>query len=189
MFTNKAGTLHKHAARAGSGIKNTTMKRFDDTDNKLNNGGWSKELSTLLPLAHGKVPKEVFINLAKSIPLDIHWHRVHGFEQLFEQGVLETVVALGQNILEIRVLRLYCPHGLVDCRTNIDPFRQLYQCRKASLRWQKQHTLGLVVRRAYAAPPATRPLKLFGCYLELVVGKSQKDQPKHRNRVFRRFQL
>ena len=103
--------------------------------------------------------------------------------------VLEAVVGLGQDVLEVVVLRLDGPHGVVDGRADVGALRQLDQRREAGRLGQVEHAPGLIVRLADRAPPAACTRQFLRRRLELVVGIAQKDQPQHRDGVFRGFQL
>ena len=165
------------------------MERLDDADDELDDGGGGEELAALLALAHGEVAEEVFVDLAEGVPLDVHGDGVHGLEQFLEQGVLEAVVGLGQHVLEVGVLRLDGAHGVVDGRADVGPFGQCDQRREARRLGQVEHAPGLIVRRADLAPPAACARQFLRRRLELVVGIAQKDQPQHRDGVFRGLQL
>ncbi len=130
MLLDKAGALHEHAAGTAGRVKNAPVERLDDADDELDDGGGGEELAALLPLAHGELAEEVFVDLAEGVPLDVHGDGVHGLEQLDEQGVLEAVVGLGQDVLEVGVLRLDGAHGVVDGLADVGPFGQLQQPEK-----------------------------------------------------------
>ena len=103
--------------------------------------------------------------------------------------VVEAVVGLGQDVLEVGVLRLDGAHGVVDGRADVGALGQLDQGREARRLGQVEHPLGLVVRRADLAPSAACALQFLRRRLELVVGIAQEDQPQDRDGVFRGLQL
>ena len=72
MFLNKPRALDKHTAGATGGIEYAALEGLDDIHNEPDNRDWSKEFAALLALAHGKIAKEIFIDLPEGIPLDIH---------------------------------------------------------------------------------------------------------------------
>ena len=186
---DEAGALHEHAAGAAGRVEDAAVEGLDDADDELDDGGGGEELAALLALAHGEVAEEVFVNLAEGVPLDVHGDGVHGLEQFLEQGVLEAVVGLGQHVLEVGVLRLDGAHGVVDGRADVGPLRQLDQRRETRRLGQVEHAPGLIVRRADLPPPAACARQFLRRRLELVVGIAQKDQPQHRDGVFRGLQL
>ena len=48
------------------------MERFDDLDDQLDDAGGREELAALLPLRHGELAEEVFVNLAEGVAFDRH---------------------------------------------------------------------------------------------------------------------
>src|SRR5450759_1591892 len=123
-----------------------------ETDDQLDDGGRSEELATLLTFAHGELAKEVFVNLAKGVPLNVRGDRIHSLEQFLEQGVVKAVVGLGQYVLEVGVLRLDGAHGIVDGRADVGPFRQSDQRRETRRVGQIKHAFCLIVHCSNIPP-------------------------------------
>jgi hypothetical protein len=120
---DKKGALDKHTARAAGKVTNATVEWLNDGDQKRDDGGGGKELAAFLSLAHGEMAEEIFVNFPEGVTLDVHRNGVHGLEQFLEQGVLETVIGLGQHVFEVGVLRFDSPHRVVDSRADVGPFR------------------------------------------------------------------
>ena len=114
MLLHEAGALDEHAAGAAGRVEDAPVEGLDDADDELDDGGGSEELAALLTLAHRELAEEVLVDLAEGVALDVHRDRVHDLQQLGQGGALKPVVGLGQDVLEVRVLGLDGPHGVVD---------------------------------------------------------------------------
>jgi len=64
--------LHEHAATSRCRIKNLPVERLDDFDDQLDDAGGCEELAALLPLRHGELAKEIFVNLPEGVSLNRH---------------------------------------------------------------------------------------------------------------------
>ena len=85
VFRDEAGALDEHAARAAGRVEDAAVERLDDLDDQLDDGGGGEELAALLPLAHGELAEEVFVDLAEGVAFDVHGDGVEGLEQFDEQ--------------------------------------------------------------------------------------------------------
>ena len=130
------------------------MERLDDLDDELDDAGGREELAALLPLRHGEVAEEVFVNLAEGIALDGHRDRGEVLQQGDEQVLFESVVGLGQNVLEVFVLGLDGLHGLVDGLADVGAFGQVQQVGEPGLFGEVEDALSLIVGLADLAATA-----------------------------------
>ena len=55
VVMDKVCALDEHTTRPTGGIEDTSLKRFEDLHNELDDGGWGKELPAPLPFGHREV--------------------------------------------------------------------------------------------------------------------------------------
>ena len=67
MGGNKLLALDKHAAGAAAGVEYPAFVWFEHFNQELDNASGSVELSALFPFGQGKLPEEIFIDLAEHI--------------------------------------------------------------------------------------------------------------------------
>ena len=167
------------------------MERLDDLDDQAHEAGGREELAALLALAHRELAQEVLVDLAEGVTLHSRQRR-QVLQQRHEQAVLQSVIGLGQHVLELVVGGLDRAHRVVDRLADVGALGQPEQLGEARLGRQVQHALGLIARlgkRQRAAPVALRGLEALVRLLEAVVGVAQEDQAEHRHRVFRGLEL
>jgi len=108
----------------------------------------------------------------------MHWsdnRRINAWlEQFHQGGVFQPVVGLGQHILEVRVLALDGPHGVVDGLADVLPLGQV------------EHAHGLIPLLVAGASSASTalPPDLLLRLRELHIRVPQEDQSQHGDAVF-----
>ena len=77
------------------------MIGFENIDDEADDGSGGVELATLLPLGHGELAEEVFVDEAEGVAFLIHGDGGHDFEEFGEGAVFENLERLGQHVSEV----------------------------------------------------------------------------------------
>ena len=165
------------------------MVRFDDFHDQLDDAGGREELAALLPFRHGELAKEVFVNLAEGIALDVHRHGGEVLQQRDQKFFVEAVVRLRQNVLQVFVVGFDGLHRLVDGLADVGAFRQIQQGGEPGCFRQVKNALRLIVRLANRSPSGALAGELAFGLGELVIGVAQEDQAENRDGVLGRLQF
>ena len=146
------------------------------------------ELAPALPLAHGELAEEVFVDPSERIVIQRGGNFRHFFQQFLEQRPREKVVRLWQNARELRVVLLDVAHGGINLCTDVFSFGKLEQIIEPSHNRQIEDALGMVGGRFFHAATAPRRcpclLQLGALGHEADFCKSQEDQAKNWRGVF-----
>src|SRR6266566_2010880 len=151
VVLHKTGALDEHTARTAGGVKDTSLKGFDDLDDQFDDRGRSEEFAALLSLGHGELAQEIFVDFAEDVSLDIHWYLREGLEQCDKGIIVELRIVGRQDAAQFFVFSLDGFHGVVDSLANIFAFRQPEQVGETRLRWQVHDTASLVIGLANGA--------------------------------------
>src|SRR4029077_20488595 len=110
-------------------------------DNQLDDAYRRKELTTLLSFGHCKLAEEVFVNLAKGVSLNRHRDRRKVLQQRDQQVLLETVVCLGENVLQVFIVSFNRLHRLVDRLADVRALGKIEQVAEPGLLGQIENPL------------------------------------------------
>ena len=177
------GRLNEHAARAAAGIVDAPMVGLDDLDERPDNAGGRVELARVLALRLRELGEAVLVGASQDVARVALLRHLHVGEEVHDlaQAALVQLLAgevLGEDVLELVVLRLDLAHGLVDDLAHLGGVRGGSNGLPAgALRHEED-----VLRRILVAillEALSLVDKLLVALVELVGDVLEKDEPKH----------
>ena len=155
------------------------MVRLDDLDDQLHDGFGRVEDPALLPLLHGEVAEEVFVDLAEGVA-----GQVDGGEkaqQLDQHVVAKVGVGLRQSAGEVGVVLLDGLHRFVDGLADVVALSEALQVAEPRLRPQEDDPFGVVVGLAdLAAVARADGADALLSLCESLLSVSEKNQTQDR---------
>ena len=119
---DELGALDEHATRSTGRVEDPAVERLDDLDDEPDDRVRGEELATESTFRHGEVREEVLVDEPESITRELAGKRSEQPKQLDEGRLLQALVALGEHVLQLRVVGLDQPHGRVDRCAEVLPF-------------------------------------------------------------------
>ena len=142
-----------------------------------------------MPLGPSKVAEEVFVDPPENVPLAVDVELGERLEQRDKGRLLQLPIRLGENPLEVVVLRLDRLHRIVDSLPDVGILGQGQQRREPRRFRKVHHPPSLIVFLTNRPPSRTRFLQLSIHGRKLMVGVPEEDQSKDRDRIFRRLEI
>lgn len=155
---DKAGRLDEHAAGAAGGVEDAAVVGLENFHDEADDGGGGVELAAFLPLGHGELAEEVFVDEPEGVAVFVHGNGGHGLEEGGKGAAFEDLVALREDVGEVRVFLFDEAHGIVDRLPDGRALGQAQEVGKPRLRGQVEDALGVVVVGADFAPTMLRTL-------------------------------
>lgn len=157
MLGDEAGTLDEHAAGAAGGVEDVAVVGLEDLGEEADDAGGGVELSPTLPLGHGELGEEVFVDAAEGVVVGGDGDLGDLLEEALEQAAREEVVGLREDAGELGVLLLDGQHGGIHLRSDVLRLGQIKEVIEPGLGGEIEDPLGMVgIGLIHPAPPTSR---------------------------------